>query len=164
MQMRTTKKEDMERITFHSRSTKKKGIQVVFRLREGRDVQITHKSDIIADLVDLNKLNPNGSPKDRVSIYNEELSKSLKDEFEIMTSAYAYMCGEGLDITSEVFEREITRIKTPVIAVREETPSLITSAVTNATATDTRLKSIRTKPLFTPRKIIPIIIAISITS
>ena len=115
----------MERITFHSRSTKKKGIQVVFRLRDGRDIQITHKSDIIADLVDLNKLNPNGTPKDRVSIYNEELSKSLKNEFEIMTSAYAYMCGEGLDITSEVFEREIARIKSPVIAAREETPSLI---------------------------------------
>ena len=115
----------MERITFHSRSTKKKGIQVVFRLRDGRDIQITHKSDIIADLVDLNKLNTNGTPKDRVSIYNEELSKSLKNEFEIMTSAYAYMCGEGLDITSEVFEREIARIKSPVIAAREETPSLI---------------------------------------
>lgn len=115
----------MERITFHSRSTKKKGIQVVFRLRDGRDIQITHKSDIIADLVDLNKLNPNGTPKDRISIYNEELSKSLKNEFEIMTSAYAYMCGEGLDITSEVFEREIARIKSPVIAAREETPSLI---------------------------------------
>lgn len=43
----------MERITFHSRSNKKKGIQVVFRLRDGRDVQITHKSDIIADLADL---------------------------------------------------------------------------------------------------------------
>lgn len=115
----------MERITFHSRSTKKKGIQVVFRLRDGRDIQITHKSDITADLVDLNKLNPNGTPKDRVSIYNEELSKRLKNEFEIMTSAYAYMCGEGLDITSEVFEREIARIKTPIIAAREETPSLI---------------------------------------
>jgi len=115
----------MERITFHSRSTKKKGIQVVFRLRDGRDIQITHKSDITADLVDLNKLNPNGTLKDRVSIYNEELSKRLKNEFEIMTSAYAYMCGEGLDITSEVFEREIARIKTPIIAAREETPSLI---------------------------------------
>lgn len=94
-------------------------------MRDGRDVQITHKSDIFADLVDLNKLNPNGSPKERVSIYNEELSRSLKNEFKIMTSAYAYMCDEGLDITSEVFEREIARIKTPVIAAREEIPSLI---------------------------------------
>lgn len=29
----------MERITFHSRSSKKKGIQVVFRLRDGRDMK-----------------------------------------------------------------------------------------------------------------------------
>jgi hypothetical protein len=48
---------------------------------------------------------------DRISVYNEELSKKLKEEFSVMTSAYAFMRDTGLDITSEVFERGIARIK-----------------------------------------------------
>ena len=115
----------MEKISFYIRSSKKKNLKVNYRLREGRDVQIFHRSEIIADIADLNKLNPNGTAKERISIYNESLAKQLKDEYEIMCSAYTYMCDAGLDITSEVFEREIARIKSPVIVAREETPSLI---------------------------------------
>ena len=125
MQMHTTQIKEMERITFHIQSSKKR-FKLVYRLRDGRNVQITHKTDIVVDLSDLNKLNPNGTPKERISIYNEELSLKLKEEFSIMTTAYATMREEGLDLTAEVFEREITRIKTPVVAVREEISSLIT--------------------------------------
>ena len=62
---------------------------------------------------------------DRISVYNEELSKKLKEEFSVMTSAYAFMRDTGLDITSEVFEREIARIKTPAVVARETTPSIV---------------------------------------
>lgn len=114
----------MERITFHIQSSKKR-FKLVYRLRDGRNVQITHKTDILVDLADLNKLNPNGSVKERISVYNEELSKKLKEEFSVMTSAYAFMRDTGLDITSEVFEREIARIKTPAVVARETTPSIV---------------------------------------
>ena len=116
----------MEKITFYIRTSKKKQIKVNFRLRHGRDIQVFHRSDILADLADLNKFNPNGSVKDRVSIYNESLAKSLKEEYDIMCSAYAFMCDSGLDMTTEVFEREIARIKSPVVAIRETVPSIIT--------------------------------------
>ena len=122
--MHTTQNQVMERITFHVQSSKKR-FKLVYRLRDGRSVQITHKSDIVVDLADLNKLNPNGTPKDRISIYNEELSLKLKKEFEIMTSAYAVMCDSGYDLTSEVFEREIARIKSPVIVARNTTASIV---------------------------------------
>lgn len=116
----------MEKISFYIRSSKKKNLKVNYRLRDGRDIQIFHRSDIHADLADLNKFNPNGSVKDRVSIYNESLAKSLKEEYDIMCSAYAFMCDSGLDMTTEVFEREISRIKSPVVAIRETAPSIIT--------------------------------------
>jgi len=116
----------MEKITFYIRTSKKKQIKVNYRLRHGRDIQVFHRSDILADLADLNKFNPNGSVKDRVSIYNESLAKSLKEEYDIMCSAYAFMCDSGLDMTTEVFEREIARIKSPVVAIRETVPSIIT--------------------------------------
>ena len=116
----------MEKISFYIRTSKKKNLKVNYRLREGRDIQMFHRSDIVADLADLNKFNPNGSVKGRVSIYNESLAKSLKEEYDIMCSAYTFMCDSGLDMTTEIFEREIARIKTPVVAIRETVPPLIT--------------------------------------
>ena len=118
------KNEQMERITYHLQSKKKKNIKLVFRLRDGRDVQITHKSDIRADLADLEKLNPDGTVKGRISIYNTDLAKQLKNEFEIMTAAYAVMRESGLDMTSDVFEMEIARIKSPVAVEHKTIPSI----------------------------------------
>ena len=118
------KNEKMERITYHLQSKKKKDIKLVFRLRDGRDVQITHKSDIRADLADLEKLNPDGTVKGRISIYNTDLAKQLKNEFEIMTTAYAVMRESGLDMTSDVFEMEIARIKSPVAVEHKTIPSI----------------------------------------
>lgn len=118
------KNEKMERITYHLQSKKKKDIKLVFRLRDGRDVQITHKSDIRADLADLEKLNPDGTVKGRISIYNTDLAKQLKNEFEIMTAAYAVMRESGLDMTSDVFEMEIARIKSPVAVEHKTIPSI----------------------------------------
>ena len=114
----------MERITYHLQSKKKKDIKLVFRLRDGRDVQITHKSDIRADLADLEKLNPDGTVKGRISIYNTDLAKQLKNEFEIMTTAYGVMRESGLDMTSDVFEMEIARIKSPVAVEHKTIPSI----------------------------------------
>lgn len=115
----------MEKITFHITSTKKKGVKVRYRLRDGRDVQICHSSDIVADAADLAKFNPDGSTKDRVSVFNSDLSKSLSSEYSIMHKAYALMLDKGYDITTEVFEREISRIKNPVVIVRIETPNVV---------------------------------------
>ena len=52
MKKNTTKRRGMERITFHIQSSKKR-FKLVYRLRDGRDVQITHKTDIVVDLSDL---------------------------------------------------------------------------------------------------------------
>ena len=114
----------MEKITFHF--DKKEGkVRVRYRLRDGRKTQICHTSDIICDLKELGQFMPNGETVSRKKVYNIQLSESLKREYEVMKAAYAKMCDEGLDITTEVFEREITAIKTPIQAVRAEQPSII---------------------------------------
>lgn len=115
----------MDKITFHSSPSKKKEIKVHYRLRDGRNVQLSYSSDIVANVEELAKLNPDGSRKDRVTVYNRELAQKLAEEYKIMQQAYAVMCDKGLDMTSKVFEQEIRRIKEPVVQIRAENPSIV---------------------------------------
>ncbi len=117
----------MERIYFHIQTPKTEGkIKVRFRLRDGRNVQLTHKSDIQCDIKDLEKLEPDGKTKGRITLYNKELSDQLKKEHKAMTTAYAKMVDEGMDLTSEVFEREISLLLSPIEAIRTENPNIVT--------------------------------------
>lgn len=79
----------MERITIYLRTTKTSGkIRLRFRLTEGREVQLFHKSNIEADLADLKKFDMDGSLKPRVSLYNEELRIAITREIDAMHEAY----------------------------------------------------------------------------
>ena len=44
-----------------------------FRLRDGRAVDVFHKSNIVATVSDLDKFEVNGELKPRVTIYNKDL-------------------------------------------------------------------------------------------
>ena len=116
----------MERISFHV--AKKEGeVNVRYRLRKGDDIiQICHRSIIRCDVKKLKKFKSNGEPKERITVYDEELSEKLKEEYRIITAAYAKMVDEGMDITSEVWEREIAAIKNPIEVVRAENPNIVT--------------------------------------
>lgn len=82
----------MERITLYIRTTKTSGsIKLRFRLTEGREIQLFHKSEIEADLSDLKKFNADGSLKPRVTIYNENLSAAVLKEIGAMREAYRQM-------------------------------------------------------------------------
>lgn len=116
----------MEKISFHIQSSKKKGlVKVRYRLTDGRAVQFSHKTDIKCDLADLDKLNPDGTTKGKVQIYNKELSKSLKEEYKLMMDAYALMRDNGMDMTAEVFEQEILKMKSPQVAKRVEASNIV---------------------------------------
>lgn len=79
----------MERITLYLRTTKTSGkIRLHFRLTEGREVQLFHKSNIEADLADLKKFDIDGSLKPRVSLYNEDLRLAITREIDAMHEAY----------------------------------------------------------------------------
>ena len=102
----------MERITILDKSKKKNGnIKIRFRLRDGRDVDITHRTDIIADVAILRKqLAEDGTLKPRVSIYDQELLAAITARKEVMHEAYVGMKERGLMLTSEVLAREVERI------------------------------------------------------
>ena len=102
----------MERITILDKSKKKNGnIKIRFRLRDGRDVDITHRTDIIADVAILRKqFAEDGTLKPRVSIYDQELLAAITARKEVMYEAYVGMKERGLMLTSEVLAREVERI------------------------------------------------------
>ena len=116
----------MEKITFNCTKPKKNGlIRVRYRLREGRMVQLCHRSDIEASLLDLEKFNPDGTTKPRIQVYSSDLAVALKEEYNIMVKAYAVIKNKGLDRTSAVFEQVISEIKNPVELVRAEKEDIV---------------------------------------
>ena len=115
----------MEKIVFHFDHPKER-VRVRFRLRDGRRVQICHTSDIYCSLKDLEKLEPDGTTKPNVKVWNRELSNSLKKEYTIIKQAYDKMLDEGMDLTSAVWEREISAIKNPIEVIRAENPNIVT--------------------------------------
>ena len=115
----------MERITFHCQ--KKEGqVKVRYRLRIGRGVQICHTSDIVCDVADLKKFEVSGNKASGAKLWSVELMDKLKKEYKIITDAFALMCDEGMDMTTEVWEREIARIKNPIEEIRTEKPNIVT--------------------------------------
>ena len=102
----------MERITILDKSNKKSGkIKIRFRLRDGRDVDITHRTDIIADVAILRKqFTEEGTLKPRVSVYDQKLLAAITTRKDVMHEAYKVMREKGLMLTSEVLTREVEHI------------------------------------------------------
>lgn len=102
------------------KSNKKSGnIKIRFRLRDGRNVDITHRTDIIADVAILRKqFAEDGTLKPRVSVYDQKLLAAITARKNVIHEAYGVMKEKGLLLTSEVLTREVERILT----VEENTP------------------------------------------
>lgn len=116
----------MERITIFVRTTKTSGeIKLRFRLIDGREVQLYHKSDIKASLKDLEKFTPEGSPKPKVSVYNRALAADIAYEIAAMKSAYAEMKEKKVVISADVFEETIARHLDPTTAKQESSTTLL---------------------------------------
>ena len=117
----------MALITIKRRTMKTSGkIKLRFRLRDGRDLELYHKSDIEAELSALAKFDDNGKKRPRVSDYDHDLEAAIKLEMERMAKAYATMQEKGMDMTSDVFEQEIAKVTFEVVQIRSEQESLIT--------------------------------------
>ena len=106
----------MERIIIVRRETKKTGlINIRLRLRDGRGVDIFHKTDIKVKIEDLEKFTEEGERRNKVTIYNHEFKAALDKEIAAMRQAYASLC-ERMDkthISSKVFEEEVSLILCP---------------------------------------------------
>lgn len=107
----------MERITLLVRTVKTRGeIRLRFRLIDGREVDLYHKSHIKADLKDLEKFNIDGSLRPKVSVYNSELKGSIDHEIFKMRRAYLTLCERmnKTHITGKIFEDAIAMLDSPM--------------------------------------------------
>ena len=116
----------MHRITIFKRTTKKDGfIKLRFRLRDGRSVDLYHKSDIIADLKSLEKFTEDGKPKPKVSIYDKDLLAKITEVITAMNMAYRKMKDKGMSMTGDNFEITIDKILHPDKVARAEARTLL---------------------------------------
>ena len=117
----------MKGLTLFRRTTKSEGtIKLRFRLRDGRGVDLYHKSEIKADLKDLSKFEDDGELRPKVSIYNHELKEKIDKEIKAIEAAYIELCGkmDKSHITAELFEETISRHLHPedyIATTKEET-------------------------------------------
>lgn len=115
------KNNNMRRISIVNRTTKEGAIRLRFRLRDGRDVDLYHKSDIIATQPELSKFDLNEAKvKAKVNTYNRVLEANIQAEISYMNQAYERMRNEGIERTSEDFERIIEALKHPNLAKEME--------------------------------------------
>lgn len=117
----------MKGLTIFRRTTKSEGvIKLRFRLRDGRDVDLYHKSEIKADLKDLAKFEDDGNLRPKVSIYNHELKAQIDREMGAIEGAYIELCNK-MDkslITAKLFEETIAKHLHPedyIAVTKEET-------------------------------------------
>ncbi len=116
----------MEYITLKTRTTKDSGIvKLRFRLRDGRNIELYHKSDIEIKVADLDKLDNEGKKKKGVTTLTKKFLETISAEKRYMQLAYDKMKNDGMDINSEVFESVIAGMKTPVLEVRKEQPAVV---------------------------------------
>ena len=104
----------MERITLFIRTTKEDGdVKLRFRLIDGREVQLYHKTNIKASLKDLSRFTPEGTLRPRVTLYNQELYDTIQTEIDYMGRAYILMKRNESSMDSSVFESIIDSFKAP---------------------------------------------------
>lgn len=116
----------METITLKVRTTKETGnVKLRFRLRDGRNIEMYHKSDIEAKISDLEKLTIDGKKKKGVTTLTKAFLQSISEEKKYMQLAYEKMKSDGMDMNSETFESVIAGLKTPVLEVRKDQPAVV---------------------------------------
>lgn len=87
----------MKGLTLFRRTTKSEGmIKLRFRLKDGREVDLYHKSETKADIKDLTKLEDAGELRPKVSIYNHELKEKIDREMSAIETAYIELCAKWI--------------------------------------------------------------------
>lgn len=119
----------MEKIEIYTRTTKEKGtIRLRFRLTDGRQAQLFHKSDIVADLMDLRKINKDGSFISGLRKRTLELIRlqsEIVNEIMAMTNAYRAMKERGIEARSDLFEEFVQSELHPEIVADRNNGTLL---------------------------------------
>lgn len=107
----------MRQISIIIRSPNKTGTTTLrFRLRDGRAVDLYHKSEIVATMDELNCFDLSTTKvKPRRTIYNKNLERDINIEVAIIDAAYNKMIEDGMPITSGELEHTIYTIRNPSV-------------------------------------------------
>ena len=119
----------MERIILCVRTSKAADVpvRVRFRLRDGREVDVFHKSDLVATTAQLEKFNPDGTLKPKVSNVDADLVDDISNEVAAMRRAYRALQAQGIAVNSKTFEEEVAKELDPEAYGRRGTASLMQS-------------------------------------
>lgn len=102
----------MQNISILNRTTKAAGeIRLRFRLRDGRAVDLTHRSEIRANLQEVAKFDADGTPRKGVRIYSRQLAAEIAAEMKLMSAAYKNIIIDDAPRNNVVFARYIEREK-----------------------------------------------------
>ena len=116
----------MDYITLKTRTIKKSGtIRLRFRLRDGRKIELYHKSGIEANVSALDRLTITGEKKKGVTTLSKKFLDDIAEEKRLMRLAYEKMKSSGLDLNSSTFEEIIAEMKDPLLQIRLCQPSII---------------------------------------
>lgn len=105
----------MTKTTIYRRTTTKKRIRLRFRLTDGRNVQLFHKSGIEIDAEELERYNDDGTLKKRVlkSPQRMDMQSRMQEEIALMETVYQQLKGNGINMTSQIFDDAIERQRNP---------------------------------------------------
>lgn len=104
----------MERIYILKRTTKKSGIiKLRFRLRDGKAVDLQHKSEVTADIKELEKFDIHGRVKLGITIFNEQLRDNIARESDAMIQAYRFMVEQGMSLNNYNLNKVVDSILHP---------------------------------------------------
>lgn len=116
----------MDYITLKTRTIKKSGtIKLRFRLRDGRKVELYHKSGIEAKVSDLDRLTITGDKKKGVTALSRMLLDAIAEEKRFMRLAYDKMKNCGMDMKSAIFEAVIAALKNPLLQMSCRQPPIV---------------------------------------
>ena len=103
----------MARTQIYLRTTKKEGkIKLRFRLTDGRKIQYFHKSNIIADIAEIEKFELDGTPKKRAN-YNRRLADEIKSRMQLMERIYLNASRKNEKLSADDFESLISDALNP---------------------------------------------------
>jgi len=104
----------MKRITIENRSAKKGGnVFLRFRVRDGRNVQLYYKSEIKANLADLDKFTEEGLVKPRCSVFNKLLADDISKTIRLIGDSYDIMVRSNLPLDSSTLVAQINKTLHP---------------------------------------------------
>lgn len=106
----------MERITFAPLRTTKAAsepVRIRFRLRDGRDVDLYHKSDLTATPEVLKKFNQDCTLKPKVFNVDRDLVEGIAAEVAAMRQAYKSIVSDHIKPNSKLFEERVAQVLDP---------------------------------------------------